>query len=316
MGNVDLSIIIPSKNNQTTIKNIIQNIAEELRDTEVEIIVIDMNSSDNTVIAALEEIKKNDLRGCVIQSGGSSVTSALNTGIFKSDGRYITFVYSGRLYKNYIPAYLKTAADTNADVVFAVPSKQSAAKLRAPIDVKDVSSERIDSMLLTAALIYSKVSFDFSAAMLKRDFLLDHHIRFFEEFSFGYVEAFIYNVLMYDPCIACSEIPLRRDTEQNAVIDTITENINCYQRIDAICKVFDSIRLKRRDNKTLIELFEYQKIPSVVMGVADILRKEGFSASAIKKTMKQKGYNKLLKISLRTSPELRKKIIRWKLMSK
>ena len=114
-----------------------------------------MNSSDDTVIAALDEIKKNDLRGCVIQSGGSSVTSALNTGIFKSDGRYITFVYSGRLYKNYIPAYLKTANDTNADVIFAVPSKLSAVKGRAQSETKDVSWENMDAKFLSSALIFS-----------------------------------------------------------------------------------------------------------------------------------------------------------------
>ena len=109
MGVVELSVIIPSKNNKHHVSNIIKRISAELSEVEVEFIVIDMNSTDNSVLWALEEIKRNDLRGCVIQSGGGSICSALNTGIYKSDGKYITFVYPSRQYKNYFADYLKTA---------------------------------------------------------------------------------------------------------------------------------------------------------------------------------------------------------------
>ena len=122
MANISLSVIIPSKNNKYHVSDIIKRIAAELPGEEVEFIVIDMNSSDDSVICALEEIKNNHLRGCVIQSGGGSISSALNTGIYKSDGKYITFVYPSRMYKNYIADYLKTADKTAAEFVFAVPS--------------------------------------------------------------------------------------------------------------------------------------------------------------------------------------------------
>ncbi|MBQ9460604.1 MAG: glycosyltransferase [Clostridia bacterium] len=309
MANVDLSIIIPSKNNNSHISEIIKRISSELSELEVEFIVIDMNSSDNSVLWALEEIKKNDLRGCVIQSGGGTISSALNTGIYKSDGKYITFVYPSRLYKNYFSEYLKTADNNAADFVFAVPSQISDANPDAGNNICS-SGEKVDPEKLMEELIHSKVYFDFTAVMLKREYLLRNHIKFYEECSFGYVEAFIYNVLLNDPQIACANIVLEKDPD-SAQIENAPENVNCYERIDVMLKVFERIKLQRRDNLALTELFEGQKLPAVVLSVVDILLKQGFSYQTVKRSLKQKGYSQYLKANRRTSPELKKKLFRW-----
>ncbi len=311
MADVDLSVIIPSKDNNKKTAEIIRNISGELKGIEAEFIVIDMNSSDNSVIYALDAIKKNNLKGCVIQSGGGNVSSALNTGIYKSDGKYITFVYPTRLYKSYIHDYFRTAEKNNADFVFAVPSSiRPAAK---HVDaMKSDDDDCIDSRELLFKLVHSWVYFDFTAVMLKRDYLLNNHIRFYEDCNYGYVEAFIYNVLLEGPKISYSDISLERDTKNEVTKEEAAVSVNCYDRIEAIKKVYDNVRLNYGNDRELVELFEYQKLPSVVMTVSELLMKEDFSTSVIKKTMKSKGYDKLLKISKRTSPRLRSKIIKWK----
>lgn len=307
MANVDLSIIIPSKNNNRKTAEIIQRISQELKEIEVEFIVIDMNSTDNSVIYALDQIKKQNLRGCVIQSGGGNVSSALNTGIFKSDGRYITFVYPTRLYKNYISAYWQTAVDSQADFIYSVPS--SLKREDAP---SRLETPPTDSRELLSELIHSFVYFDFTAVMLRRDYLLENHIRFYEDCNIGYVEAFIYNVLLYRPKITCADIELDRDFVNGASREETAVTVNCYDRIEAIKKVYENVRLHFRDDVVLNELFEYQKLPSIVMTVVELLLKEKFSYSAIKKTMKSKGYDKLLRISRHTTHRLRQKVLTWK----
>ena len=311
MANVDLSIIIPSKNNNSHISELIKRISAELSELEVEFIVIDMNSTDNSVIWALEEIKKNDLRGCVIQSGSGTISSALNTGIYKSDGKYITFVYPSRLYKNYFAEYLRTADENAADFVFAVPSQITGSEAAENNICRD-GNGKVDASKLMADMIHSRVYFDFTAVMLKREYLLRNHIKFYEECSFGYVEAFIYNVLLYEPQTACADIKLEKDTDSAAVKDNAAENVNCYERIDAMLKVYERIKLQRRDNIMLTELFEGQKLPAVVLSVVDILLKQGFSHQTIKKSLKQKGYAEYLKPNRRTSQELKRNIFRWK----
>lgn len=313
MANISLSVIIPSKNNKYHVSDIIKRIAAELPEEEVEFIVIDMNSSDNSVIWALEEIKNNNLRGCVIQSGGGSISSALNTGIYKSDGKYITFVYPSRMYKDYLAEYLRTAEKTAAEFVFAVPSQTSGTASDSDFFRKK-DNGCIDPAELMTELIYSRVFFDFTAVMLKREYLLRHHIKFYEDCHYGYVEAFIYNVLLHHPQTACADIRLERHTEGAAVKDTGTENVNCYERIDAMLKVYDALKLQRRENLKLLELFEYQKLPSVVIGVVDLLKKQGFSSQAIQKSLKQKGYSRLLQVSRCTTPALRKKVLRCRFL--
>ncbi len=313
MAHISLSVIIPSKNNKYHVSDIIKRIAAELPEEEVEFIVIDMNSSDDSVLWALEEIKNNNLRGCVIQSGGGSITSALNTGIYKSDGKYITFVYPSRMYKNYLADYLKTADETAAEFIFAVSSQRGHTSAEDGGTHK-YNAEKTDASSLMTDLIYSRVFFDFTAVMLKREYLLRNHIKFYEDCHYGYVEAFIYNVLLFRPQIACSDVLLQRHTDNTPVKDSTAENINCYERIDAMLKVYDTLKRQRWDNLKLIELFEYQKLPSVVIGVVDILRKQGFSSQAIQKSLKQKGYSSLLKTARCTSPDLKRKILLCKFL--
>ena len=307
MANVDISVIIPSKNNKNTTAKIIRCISESTKNLEVEYIVIDMNSTDNSILSALNEIKKNNLRGCVIQSGGGSVSSALNTGIYKSDGKYITFVYPSRLYKSdYIPEYYSTIEEKNADIVFSAPKTEL------------VSAEmgNIDGSELAIGLVRSVISMDFCAVMIRREYLLDNHIKFYEDCVTGYAEAFVFNALLFEPKIAYSDIKLERDKMEIPQKEDFSQNNGCFSRIDAMLKVYETMQLTKKGSPALKSAFEYNKLPSVVMSCVDILLKDGFPYSAIKNSLKLKEYDKLLKLSVSTPPKLRMKILKWRFIPK
>lgn len=312
MANVDISVIIPSKNNKTGTAEIIRKIAQASQGLEVEFIVIDMNSRDNSVLYALNEIKKRNLRGYVIQSGGSTVSSALNTGIYKSDGKYITFVYPSRMYKgSYIKAYYQTAEEKNADFVFSAPKSGSPKN-----HIVNTEIGSIDGCALAVGLVKSLVSIDFCAVMIRRDYLLSNHIKFYEECTFGYAEAFVYNALLFEPKVAYSDIKLEREHTEIPVKEEDMPNNGCFSKIEAMLKVYETIQLNQKGNTVLNDAFEYHKLPAVVMSCVDILLKEGFSYSAIRNSMKLKNYDKLLKISRETPVKLRKKIFTWKVVPK
>ncbi len=307
MANVDVSVIIPSKNNKKRTAEIIRKIAESTQGMEVEFIVIDMNSKDNSVLCALNEIKKRNLRGYVIQSGGSTVSSALNTGIYKSDGKYITFVYPSRLYKgDYMKAYYQTAEEKSADFVFSAPKTGSAKN-----NIVSAEIGSIDGCALAVGLVRSLISVDFCAVMIRREYLLSNHIKFYEECTFGYAEAFVFNALLYEPKIAYSDIKLEREYTETPPKEENVQNNGCFSKIDAMLKVYETIQLNQRGNIALNDAFAYNKLPSVVMSCVDILLKEGFSYSAIKNSLKLKNYDKLLKIARTTPAKLRKKILIW-----
>ena len=303
MANVDISVIIPSKNNKNTTAKIIQKIAENTKGLEVEYIVIDMNSTDNSVLSALNEIKKHNLRGCVIQSGGGTVSSALNTGIYKSDGKYITFVYPSRLYKSdYISSYYKTVEEKNADIVFSAPKTE----------LVSAEMDSIGGSELAVGLVKSVISMDFCAVMIRREYLLENHIKFYEECTTGYAEAFVFNALIFEPKIAYSDTKLERDRMDIPQKDELSPKSSVFSRIDAMLKVYETIQLSKKGDTALNNAFEYNKMPSVVMSCVDTLLKDGFPYSAIKNSLKLKGYDKLLKFSRHTPPKLRIRILKWR----
>lgn len=306
MANVDISIIIPSKNNKDVVAGIIKKISEETKNLEIEFIVIDMDSTDNSILSALEVIKKNDLRGYVIQSGGGNMSSALNTGIFKSDGKYLTFLYPKRLYKNYISDYYTSVENTNADFVFAVPTENE--KLSAAVHT---GLNNILAADLVIGLVRSIVSIDFGAIMIKREFLLTNHIRFYEDCNYGYAEAFIYNTLLFDPKIAYADIHLERDSIVLKKEDSSAIINNCFERVEAMMKIYDIINLKHKDNSLLISVFEYHKIPAVIMSCVDILLNNGFGYNAVRNYLHLKHYDNLIKISKITPNKLKRKILKW-----
>ncbi len=307
MANVDISIIIPSKNNKAKIATIIKKLASETENNGIaaEFIVIDMNSTDGVVLEALNIIKENNLRGCVIQSGGSTVSSALNTGIYKSNGKYVTFVYPSRMYKDYLGEYYSVAKEKNADFVFAAPETKDGNRILVTDDITGTD--------MIVSLVKSSVLMAFTAVLLERRFLVDNGIRFYEDCSLGYAEAFIYNVLLHSPKIGYSGMSLVRDEISGQNKDEISlKSNNCFERLDAMVKVFGEAKEYHKNDKVLLNTLEYHKLPSVAMSCVDKLLSEGFKQSSIKKLLKSKKYDRYIDFSMDTPFELRNKIIIWK----
>lgn len=305
MAKADISVIIPSKNNGRKTVEIIDKLSSENENINIEFIVTDMNSTDGGVLWALNMIKQKGLSGYVIQSGGGTVSSALNTGIYKAGGKYITFVYPSRLYKNYISEYFSLAEEKGADFIFAAPETDEGNRI--------LISDGVTGEDLVVSLIHSSITMDFTAVMFNREFLIDSGVRFYEDCRIGYAEAFIYNVLLRSPKVAFSKIKPERDYKNEAIGDNASNvGNNCFERLEAMIKVFSVAREYHKDDKILLEALEFQKLPSVIMNCIDKLLSEGFRSSSIKKIMKNKDYDRYLDFSRYTKSDLRNKILLWK----
>ena len=174
----------------------------------------------------------------------------------------------------------------------------------------------IDGSELAVGLVRSVISMDFCAVMIRREYLLDNHIKFYEDCVTGYAEAFVFNALLFEPKIAYSDIKLERDKMEIPQKEDFSQNNGCFSRIDAMLKVYETMQLTKKGSPALRNAFEYNKLPSVVMSCVDILLKDGFPYSAIKNSLKLKEYDKLLKLSMSTPPKLRMKILKWRFMPK
>ncbi len=304
MANIDVSVIIPLKDNKDQVSSVIKRLCTETEGLEIEFIVIDMNSADGGVLNTLNIIKSLNLRGCVVQSGGCSVSSALNTGIRRASGDYVTFVYPSRLYRDYITSYYRTAKEKNADFVFAVPETSDGNRI--------LISDGVTGTDIIVSLIRSSLTMDFTAVMFRREYLISENISFYEDCFYGYAEAFIYNALLHRPKVAYLPLRLERIETPQDPKDEVKAAKNCFDRLDAMIKIYHLAKELHKNDEVLINAIEYQRLPWIIMNCVDKLLLEGFKQSSIKKLLKSKNYYKYLDFSKDTDSDLRVRVIIWK----
>lgn len=306
-----LSIILPVRNIAGEISGILRSIASQAEDLNAEYIVVDMGSTDQTVLESVQLIKELKLRGCVIQNGNSSVSAALNTGIQKSGGEYITFIFARRLYHDFMKGYFETAQKTEADFVFGSISES---------DAKFAERRTISKVIKRAAgadyvkeIIRGNVHIDISAILLRHKFIIQKQIRFNESCSYGYAEEFVYRCLLAAETIVQSPTILVRDNAlelKRGKLEKIGNRI--FQHTDAILRIADIVKTNYPDNSELAQIITYQKLPFTVMRGVDIMLKEGNGYSAIRGYLKVSGYDKLLVTGKQTDKELKRRILLWR----
>lgn len=314
MNDFDVSVIIPTRNVGAKISDIIEALAENTKHLKVEFLVIDMNSNDNSVINALRTIKSNGYRGIVLQNGSSSIGSALNSGVFKSTGKYVTFVFPKSLYSSFVADYYSEAEQQCADFVFGMDVQNQTLS-----DAVRLSLTSIGGTSLAIGLIKSIIPIKFSAVMFRRDFLINRHIKFSEEFEHGYSEEFIYRALLSEPKIAFAKSPIVRDVRNQAPktdSKTSQQAATIFERVDAMLNILELIEIKYKQDDLIFKLFEYQKIPETIMFCVDSLLNSGFSVTSVKNAVKLKGYDVHLRFSSVTTPKLKRDIVLWKSLPK
>ncbi|MCY1713136.1 glycosyltransferase family 2 protein [Caproiciproducens galactitolivorans] len=305
-----LSVIIPVKNIEQEMSGVLRFVAQQAAGLETEFIVVDMGSSDKTVWEAVQFIKEQKLRGFVIQNGDGPVAAALNTGLQKSSGDYVTFIFARRLYRDFIQGYYETAVRTSADFVFGSLNEEesNAAERRiSKVVFQEPGTQYIKNILNNI------VHIDISAIFIKRKFLFERQIRFFDTCAHGYAEEFVYRCLLSAAVIAQSSTILKRDNLfelKRGKLKPVGKNI--FQHTDAMLRILDILKTNHREDAELIRLFERRKLPLTVMNGVDILLQEGMGYNAVRGYLRVAGYDKLLLTGKQTDRDLKRRITVWR----
>ncbi len=313
MQTANLSIIIPVRNIEQEVSGILRSVAAQTVGLEVEFIVVDMGSGDQTVLEAVQLIKEMKLKGFVIQNGDSTVSAALNTGIQKAGGDYVTFIFARRLYRDFIGGYYETASRSSADFIFgSVTEEESHAADRRLISkaVKQESGANYVKSLLKGCL-----RIDISAIFLRRRFLIEKQIRFFDACSHGYAEEFVLRCLLMADSIIQSPTIMKRDTVfelKRGKQKPVGKNI--FEHTEAILRVMDIITSNYGEDTELIRLFEKEKLPLTIMNAVDILLREGTAYNIIRGYLRMTGYDKLLQTGRFTNKVLKRRITVWQVI--
>lgn len=306
----EISLILPVRNLEREISSILRWAAGQTEGREAEFIVVDMGSADRTVLEAVQQIKELKLRGFVIQNGESTVAAALNTGIQKAGGEYITFLFARRLYRNFIGAYLDTAARTSADIVFGSTGMEESHVAEHKLLNKMKASQ--PGSCYVKSVLQGNLHLDISALLIKNKYLFEKKIRFLDSCSYGYAEEFVFHSLLLAEVIAQSPVVLKRETEYEMKREKQQmAGKNIFQHADALLRVLDLVKAVSRDDEELIALFEQQKLPLTVMNGVDVMLREGVGYNAVRGYLHVAGYDKFLKTGRKTEKSLKHRIKLW-----
>lgn len=307
MSSAAVSVIIPICDMEHEITEILRSAAEELSDLSTEFLIVDRGSSDRSVLAVLQLIKKLGLNGCVVQNGRGSLSSALNAGLYKASGKYVTFLLPHRLYRGVISGYWEMAQKTEADFIFGVvflseDKTDSRARLK-----KYTGSELIMGIIRSSSVV------DLGAVLLKRSFLREKQIRFSENCSFGYAEEFIFRALLYtDNIYRVPVLMLRNSVNEITGKSGRLVSSYCFDRVEAMLRIQALIKVQKPEDRRLYDLFTGEKLPDSLLSCVDLLLKEGNGYNAVRGAIRVRKYEPLLKAGRATSVLLRRQLLTWK----
>jgi glycosyltransferase involved in cell wall biosynthesis len=188
-----ISIIIPCYNTERYIGKCLNSVVKQTYKS-IEVIVVDDGSSDDSA-SIVEQYCKNDLRFRLIKQRNGGASSARNTGLCKSKGKYITFLDSDdTLHNEAIERLYKSVNNSKSDIV--VPcvfnevydgNKVITMKLFSPDD-----KENIDPIsFVINKMIYCSVAWRCSSVLYKNSIIKKYNLNF----DVGYTaEDFLFNL--------------------------------------------------------------------------------------------------------------------------
>ncbi|WOC31084.1 MULTISPECIES: glycosyltransferase family 2 protein [Caproicibacterium] len=308
MSDIALTLILPVRNVEREIDGILQFLSPQIVNIPSELIIVDIGSTDSTVLQAVQALHAAELRGCVVQNGDATIAAALNTGLARVHGAYVSFLFARRLYVNFLNNYYQTALRTSADVVFGCMSED--AKKRAAKRLPGTGPENVD---FVRQLLKRELQIDISAMLVRARFLTENHIQFAETCRYGYAEEFVLRCMLLCNVAAQAPLLLRRDTAHELHRGkTAPCGREILQRVDAMVRILDVLHTSKCGSAELIALFQEQRIPEVIFSCIDILLREGCSYGTVNLYLRHGGYDKMLITGKNTDAALKKKIMLWK----
>lgn len=307
MQTPELSLILPVRDIEIELPGILRSLKEQVGSAETEWIIVDMGSADQTVLRAVQYIKEEKLRGFVVQNGRGSVSAALNTGMQKAAGEYLTFVFARRLYRGYFSAYLETARTAQVDLVFG--------QTDGDVEFPKTKPAGGDGQWCALQLAQGRLHIDVAALFLRRAFVQTQQLYFQEGCNYGYSEEFINCCLLSGAKLARAPVVLQRCRERELYrAKTAPVGREIFQAIEAMLRVQAVIENRCPENRELCAAFEERRLPETVMKCVDVLLREGLGYNTVRGYLRVEGYDRLLTEGRRTGRALRQRIRLWRLL--
>lgn len=301
---------------QDKIFPVLRAIASEIQELPcmVEIIIVDRGSGDNTVFEALQAAETYHLQAKVIQSGAGNDGSALNAGIFRAGGKYITFLRPDAFFRGHLKPLYEAIEKKEADLAFGemLSTEFGAGKPTILQRIRHAYFRDGNGADTLLALIKGEKAADFSCLLFKSEFIFYNKLLFEENARIGCEEEFLDRCLLLTDHVCEVRGPFVRDKNLTFQTEKEIPPFAGFDRVDAIVRIYEDAKIYRKDSKNLIEVLKDHKIPQIVLETIESSLQSGCGYNVLRHYMSKNGYQKLLHIGRLTPFSLRRKILLWR----
>ena len=302
---------------QAGIPRVINAIAAEIQNLgfDVEIIIVDRGSGDQSVYEALQAIKANRLQGKVIQNGPGWSGAALNSGILRSSGKYLSFLRpNGYFFRGHFKALFEAAEQNAADFTFGeiISTEYGAGRLGAFQRVRPARAREGKGAAMLLAALKGEKAIDLGCLLIRREFVLESKISFNEDTRLCCEEEFIYRCLLLSDCICEIRGPFARDKSVALTDGQAPPEFACFDRVDAMVRFYEELQTNRKENKRVIHALKEQKIPQIILDAVEELLRNGRGYNAVRHYLNKNGYQTRLQVGRHTPVALGRKILLWR----
>ena len=268
-----VSVIIPTYNGEKRISRTLNSIIAQDYEN-VEIILVDDVSTDNTVKVARDVLEKSGREFSIIQRTENGRQSASrNTGLKAANGKYVIFFdHDDMAEKNFVSSLLNEIENKNADLVFCgfkrfSEEKNKFIKLR-PVKLK---TKFLFPEEYIRAWAEKKVSFTYIwICIFRKSFLDKNNIKFYERCYFGEDAEFMLKVVSASQKISFireeNYIHTVNNEQQGNVNNFVRHGQNIYKQFYlSRLRIERYMRNKIKDEKLKTYMKNFYRVKTVVL---------------------------------------------------
>lgn len=310
-----ITVCIPMYNCQEFIEDSLCSICNQVIKDQIEVIIIDDCSTDNSYQIAKQYIKKNKLNGNLFRNDcNSGAAYCRNRAINEAQGEYIIFLDADdTLCENSLDKVLAIASERDFDMVFATFNTVDS-------NLRVLSVCRANHEILSGKKVAERLSnFDIfpiriGCYIVKTDILQKKHIQSTVGYQYGEDQELNYLCILHSNNVAIVDIPIYNYRTNPKSAMNIKPTLYRFDVYKSRVTLLQHIKENFSDYTALIDRFENYLLPEAIIGVIRVLCYSNIKISDVNDFLKKKGYDKVIEKTLsnnQASKMMKLEIFSW-----
>ncbi|OES44972.1 glycosyltransferase family 2 protein [Domibacillus iocasae] len=290
---VDISVIIPMYNCTAYLRECLQSVADQNMGRQIEVVMVDDGSTDDSGDTAAEILRQLGLNGKVLYQKNSGVSRARNHGLQHSSGRYVTFLDADDTFTSKaLSRLLEQAERINAPFCYGgfehVDEKMDKTVLPYTYEYVDGTGAEV-----MKAYLLSRTWVRLGAFIMKKKLMEENNILFEEGCKYGEDQEFTLKCMAVSPVITFVPAACYRYRKHSGSVMK-KFNVSWFHYVDAMIRTADFCRQHIGADEDLLKCSR-KKIEEAYFTTVRALLAQNVSVKQIRKTIYQNGYKTIIR---------------------